>query len=462
MPQRDAKQFTHGATRPMNPLKRNALPACLALACAAGLMLPSRAAADFHHWAGTTSSDWFDATNWTNHPGAPVSGDSAFIDASVNPTTINASGAVASAVRVTANGILNIGTSGGLTAAGIQFDGGNGTVNQAGTASVSTLTTTGSTGNIYNLSGGSLDITTSLTLGNGGLINQTGGELILSGGSTNNYLGNSGGSSTYQISGGSLDAAGVNRIILGWFSVGTFRVIGSGATSIKLPYFYVYNTATANADAFIEFDLDNGANHITAITATGTFKEAGNLAVNLRGGVLLSDNASFDLVNSANAITGSYGTGPDALWTTGLTNSNKTLTASLAASENKGTLDPNGTDTLSFAPAALGYVNLWGINPSNPLNILLDVTGGTLSNFTDALTDAGITWAAGSGIYDVQLTLDPSVSGSKYFAWDLSQVDPNMKVSGLSILIPEPATLGLVLLGGVLMLGRRRAAESRG
>lgn len=94
------------------------------------------------------------------------------------------------------------------------------------------------------------------------------------------------------------------------------------------------------------------------------------------------------------------------------------------------------------------------------MHVNLDVTGGTLAHFTDALTAAGIAWTAGTGPYELQLLLNPSLSGGSYFAWDLSAIDPAMSIQGIQIAnlvaVPEPASAALGFIALTLLPRRRR------
>lgn len=72
---------------------------------------------------------------------------------------------------------------------------------------------------------------------------------------------------------------------------------------------------------------------------------------------------------------------------------------------------------------------------------------------------AGILWGEGSGDYEVNLFLDPAVSGGGYFAWDFAGIDGAMALQGVMV-VPEPAT-GVLMIGGLgmLFLLRRRSGR---
>ncbi|MEI6647835.1 MAG: hypothetical protein WCP12_17495 [bacterium] len=246
----------------------------------------------------------------------------------------------------------------------------------------------------------------------------------------------------YEISGGSV--AGTNTSNGLYFNSadatsggtgGTFRVVGAGATGVTfggMRYLGAYDRTNATW-AFV---LDNSAGHISNVvfTALGnsgaTLRDGATLSVGLRGGVLLTGTNAFTLIQRVATPTDTgWRVGPGPLWTD-TTSSDKTkINIAMNSSANKGTINRGGTVT--FTPAASGYVALTNISTAVPLLLQLQLTGGTLANLTNALTAAGIPYQPGSGGYNVRLTLNPVVSGAKYFAWDLSAIDPAMSVQSL-------------------------------
>jgi hypothetical protein len=137
------------------------------------------------------------------------------------------------------------------------------------------------------------------------------------------------------------------------------------------------------------------------------------------------------------------------------------ITIGLNNAQDKGDLNGSGFNSISFTLSNLGYVDL--ANFSNPFVLGLNVVGGTLGNFTSALTASGISWSAGSGIYAVHLNLDPAISGGNVFAWDLSTIEAGMGIQGLAV-IPEPQAALLIAFAlpvlVVLVLRRRRATST--
>jgi hypothetical protein len=176
--------------------------------------------------------------------------------------------------------------------------------------------------------------------------------------------------------------------------------------------------------------------------------------------VLLSGDATFGLITAPTINDATdFDNGPGALWTAGLDDDTvDTVTITLAAVANKGAVDAAGTTSVSFAGANVGFVELLNVTGTS-LSVYLDIDGGTLANFTSALTDVGINWSTTDlpAGYELVLTdLDPSTSGSAYFAWDLSKIDSSMTIQGVSIAIPEPTSAMLVGIGGLALCVRVR------
>ncbi len=338
---------------------------------------------------------------------------------------------------------------------------------------------------VYSMTGGTLTLSrnfealtvgrpqgTSTTSTTEGLFSHTGGAISATNGGSLRLAGGG----TYEISGGSILMSNTTTGLYfrGTDDMtspgGTIRVIGSGASSISFGGLRYYNLNGVNTydqdNAKWSFVLDNSANHITTINFTGNGHAAGNLRrgtleVGLKGGVLLSATSTYDLITAPTINAGTdFIAGPGPLWTPGLTDAaTDTVTVSLAGAANKGALDVNGVTSISFAGSNYGYVDLANVTGSS-LPVFLDIDGGTLANFTNALTAAGIAWTtAGLPVgYELGLTnLDPSVSGGTSFAWDMGQIDSAMNIQGVSIAIPEPSCVALLVIGGAVMLRRARS-----
>lgn len=281
---------------------------------------------------------------------------------------------------------------------------------------------------------------------------QTGGSLTME--SFINLAQNAGSYGEATISGGSINITN-NGFNVG-SGTGILRIVGSGATITTTAGFRASNTAQKEL-AVLEFVLDNSAAHITPIIATGAsaFRN-GTLQVSLHGGVLLAGTNQFALMQAQGG--GAFRTDssngmfivPTYLWTT-LQNSSVTQ-VTLDVNDFKGALDVSTSGGLTFEPSQYGYIDLANASGTS-LQLGLDVEG-SLSAFTAALTEAGISWSPGSGEYDLFLNLNPSVSGGSHFVWDLSRIDPSLEVRAIG-LVPEPAIAGWLIVAGAAMVRRR-------
>lgn len=340
--------------------------------------------------------------------------------------------------------------------------------------------TAGTTGGTVNMTGGSLtlnqsysDISIGESSGTGGLFHQSGGTI-----SAASMVITTG---QFRISGGTISlpgsgAVGANALHFGptteqvGTTGGSIQVVGS-AGSMSFAGYRNDNNIAGRIRPTFSFILNNSAGHISKInlaangSSGATLRDNAKLEVGLAGGVLLSGTNAFTLIDRAATGNGdtAWSSGPNALWTDTTNNvaSKELITIGLNVAQDKGNLDGSGFNpTISFAASNLGYVDL--LNMSTAFKLGLDVTGGDLNNFTNALTAAGIVWNAGSGgVYEVELNFDPTVSGGNYFAWDLSTIDSNMGIQGLAV-IPEPSA-ALLFSGALFALAfsrRRRSSNS--
>ncbi len=260
----------------------------------------------------------------------------------------------------------------------------------------------------------------------------------------------------YEVSGGTLDTA---RLML--YAGGTFEVIGS-AGIINLGG---SGLSVMNAAAQIKFVLDNSAGHISTIQSEKTTQvRTGNLKVGLKGGVLLTGTNIFYLLEAPSLGVESWTSTPGYLWTVGTANdvnggTRDAVSITLDTDYLRGTLDASiAKNHLVLSPSAQGYVALEGV-AGNLLEIGLDFGENydldDLNLFKSGLTDAGINWTTGYGVYEVGLFLDPNVSGGNYFAWDLSDYG-TLQLYGIANVIPEPSSLVLLTLAGLALMRRRR------
>jgi hypothetical protein len=323
---------------------------------------------------------------------------------------------------------------------------------KGGSMSVGGSLTVGATstpldGAFYSQTGGVLNVTSNLELQPGAVVEVSGGSIT--------------GSNWLYFNQGAADRAGT-----------TFHVLGSGATSIQFSSLKYANPSSGD-NATWAFTIDNGPEHITTVKFVSALQDgnklrAGTLDVDLSGGVLLSGTDTLTLFDAPVISAGTnflnaadYAGGIDGgLWEQSIVDGvTDELRITLNGNKNQGLLEATLNDAISFDPASFGYVELVNVGLDEPLVLALDVTGGTLSNFTNALTAAGIIWQAGTGDYEVNLVLDPAVSGGNYFAWDFASVDANMTLQGLMI-VPEPTAVVLVIGGlGTFLLRRRRVVR---
>ncbi len=373
----------------------------------------------------------------------------------------------ASTVTVLAGGQITL--ADGVLGSNVRLQLQNGsTLNTAGVINHNVLTVQG--GSTVNMTGGS--ITT--RQGNdaivvaGSTFNQSAGAII-----ANDLQLQAGG--LYRVSGGSITTSSANSGLYfrsATVSVGSrFEVRGSGA-SLNFSSFRNNDTGVDIVRPTFAFVLDNSSQHISTInlaangTSGATLRANADIEVSLAGGVLLSGTDSYTVIqrvsgtdtawNNAASLTG--------LWVDATDNTSSSTKAQIKVGLNaavfQGNLDALGDSPLSFGPATHGYVTLDGVGGQS-FQLALDIAGGTLANFTSALTEAGIGWTAGTGDYEVILNLGAAISGGNYFAWDFSMIDNAMGLQGVEfVAVPEPSSFaalaGLGVLG-VVMLRRRRA-----
>lgn len=283
---------------------------------------------------------------------------------------------------------------------------------------------------------------------------------------------------TFEISGGTTNIGSASSLALAFNSAnatssgGTLRVVGGGSQGINFGGLRYITTSDADKATW-GFTLDNSSTHITKVNLITNGNAGGNvrrgtLDVGLNGGVLLSGGSSFVLIEGPDILAGTnfinavdYTAGTAKLWVQSITNSTRdTLNVGLNSAADKGNFDFNAPIALSFASAAFGYIDLLNTNLSQPFTLGLAVSGGTLANFTNALTAAGITWSAGTGGYDVNLTVNPATSGGSYFAWDLQDIDAAMGIDGIAV-IPEPSTWVMLAFGLTALVVLRRRSSGR-
>jgi len=259
---------------------------------------------------------------------------------------------------------------------------------------------------------------------------QSGGTFLIDTNGGTCYLGNGG----YEISGGSLVATNYAITIqnLTMPNVPTFRVKGSDPI-IDMRYL---NGGTK--PFYLEYILDKSDEHIAPINFYwDRAYRCGHLCIGLDGGVMLSKDNSFRLMNwnsSTSAGYGDYLSKPDPnMWTETLTTANPAHDdITLANGYKMGNLDFDGTTSAQFAEQSMGHVTVENISKRKLVNLVMRMAvtekDKNLSEIVDDLVDAGYTnsIAETSGIYNLKVAIpaeyvvDSSDVATSYFAWDFT------------------------------------------
>jgi hypothetical protein len=370
---------------------------------------------------------------------------------------------VASGGSLTVNGTMDIGSSTGLV-------GSSSTFINAGTVRSSALAVKKQA--VFQMTGGTLNVVTSPSVfGGSGSTAANEGQFVQTGGAFTGTSIQLSAGGTYQISGGSSSMSSSTSGLLfsganATSSGGTIKIVGSGASGVSFGGLRYLNTFDQDKAKWA-FAVDNSAGHITKINMVASGNAGGNLRagsldVSLSGGVLLSGTNKLDLIEAPSILATSnfinaadYTSGTAKLWVQGITDSTRdTLHVTLNSGASMGSIDVGASGNLTLGTSAsFGYVSF--SNASTPFTLGLGIVGGTLSNFTAALTAAGVIWTAGTNGYSVDLLLNPTVSGGNYFAWDFAPIDGAMNLTSLGV-IPEPSTYALLLLAGLGLAAMRR------
>ena len=270
-----------------------------------------------------------------------------------------------------------------------------------------------------------------------GAINMTGGSLTeIRTGATQTFTVNAFG--TVEISGGSLSYG------FDFVNTGTFRVVGSGATTVQV----ATRNFTLNSASVVDFRLDNGG--VTPIkstrTAAGTDQKLdGTLKVGFKAGVALTASNNFKLLDFAKDTTGSFASVPSStLWTiTPASSSNSfDLVASYAAGANKGTLSKaTGPVVTTFGASSTGDVIINDLTLASTVDVYLAADAGsgkTVADLISYFNGGGLsaTSASADG-FNVKLSFLAG-SATSYFGWDLSDFNAGATLSAVAV--PEPVT----------------------
>lgn len=285
-------------------------------------------------WSGTTSTDWFDASNWNN--GTPTAAEDAVIGTtSPNATTINANAAAAGVyigVTAVAPGALTISGAGTLTST-------NGIVGN-GPASLVTVDGAGSAWtNATTLNIGSSGIG-ALVISQGGIVTDATGTL-------GNFFGSSG-------------SATVINSNSAWNNSADFRVgnFGNGALLIA------NGGAVRNDNGYV--GKEAGSTGIVAVNGSGsTWTNTSTLFVGDSGTGSLTVSGG-GTVTSAEAVLGEVGTGTGTVTGTG---SSWTNAGNIVVGDNgtgtfnvlNGAVATNVTGHVAFGAGSTGRVTVDGV-----------------------------------------------------------------------------------------------------
>ncbi|MBU0640090.1 MAG: hypothetical protein KKB50_14590, partial [Planctomycetes bacterium] len=211
--------------------------------------------------------------------------------------------------------------------------------------------------------------------------------------------------------------------------------------------------------------------------AAGSAALNGSLDVNLRGGTALLADTAFDLITTTGSISGSFAAETEPLWSVSQT-ANYVRASIDAAVADRGPLSVGYNRLGEIAVDGgsgtnFGYATLTGIDSDRDFWVLLDVeksgsdlAGAELASLADHVradvrtvsTDLRLLNDGTLAGYNLAILFDP-VPGSSYFAWDFSDYDADLRVAHLAAGVPEPTSLVLWLLAGLLLACRPRCGR---
>jgi hypothetical protein len=358
------------------------------------------------------------------------------------------------------------------------------------------------TGYAY-VTGGSLSVTGTAANVIGSRANSR-GFLIVSNTGTVDFRGDvnvgGGGAGSYgeiQVVGGKLTSGGI--LTLGDFSTGVVKVAGAGVLELQS------NLAVGGGGALRGY-LTNanggtvqftGLNHPTVtVGATSSFvttnaviefKNASAFVTNVFSKITFQGGNTLSLLNSTNANLGAYTfgsgqnfstlrlAGTDSAWqSTILTigaggsligdgrihSANVTNEGTIAPGSSPGTL--SFSNNLTLLSSSILEMELAGTNAGSYDELLVDgsfVRDGTLTisllSYTPAAGDAFDLFDFGSVSGFFATTNLPALGSG--LAWDFTQFD-SLGILSVSVVIPEPSALVMLLVAGLGLAWRRRRA----
>jgi uncharacterized repeat protein (TIGR03803 family) len=167
-----------------------------------------------------------------------------------------------------------------------------------------------------------------------------------------------------------------------------------------------------------------------------------------------------------------------------------TAAAPTAFGSEVGTLTVTGSSGIynvasaTFAATPTGYLAVRGFNPSTDIEVYAleitdSVSGDLAADLSDAVSEINAGTYTGYSVtasttdpltnlnngYDFYITItnDTLGTGSPYFGFDFTQLNGTSDtLSVAAAAVPEPASIGLLAVGGITLLGRRRTGTKRG
>lgn len=477
---------------------------CAAFACVTFLLSTLLHAQTTTKWDGSEDNKWKTADNWDN--GLPTS----------NQNTLINTGSVLLDTSATVR-YLYLGTDSGATANLTIADGatlsiGGASVSRIGTGTDANATVTQTGGTVTVNPSNYLDLggmssgstrtggTATYTISNGSLtalnssglqmsantssssistFDQKGGTVTLggltvgAGRKTSTSTGTMTNTATYAISAGSLTVNGdfihgTNGNTGNGYIEATTNVIGSKAT-INVGGNLTLNNNARNTST-LSYSLDDGGvskiNLTGSSTGTSSVAIAGTLKVGFKGGLALTTEKNFALIETSSGnVTGSFTTTPDAaLWSVSTTST--TVTASFAGTA-KATFDASESTMkeATFAASSTGYASLSGLTVGENISLYLAADAGSGKNIADLVTyfnaNGIVATAVNDGAYSILITKQTGKETS-YLAWDLNDFNAGATLSAIKLAttaIPEPATVTLLvgaIAGALFIMAKRR------